>query len=126
MRVLFTIPHYYNPKGGGFYGSLKPDPKPRANALAGTLFNLHATFGARRGLLDAPGRRVLACAPGEIDVVVCTSGEHHLLDKLPALQALHRRHPTKAEPRLLGFECHGVLRESLGRYDYYCYMEDDL
>jgi len=26
----------------------------------------------------------------------------------------------------LGYECQAVLREQLGRYDYYCYQEDDL
>jgi hypothetical protein len=27
---------------------------------------------------------------------------------------------------LLGFECHAVLRDRLGAFDYYCYLEDDL
>ena len=27
---------------------------------------------------------------------------------------------------LLGFACQAVLRERLGSYDYYCYLEDDL
>src|SRR5205823_11222032 len=31
-----------------------------------------------------------------------------------------------AEPLYLGFECHKVLRSGLGRYDYFCYLEDDL
>src|SRR5207253_2114842 len=35
-------------------------------------------------------------------------------------------HATQAEPLLLGFECHAVLRDRLGSYDYYCYLEDDL
>ena len=27
---------------------------------------------------------------------------------------------------MLVFECHKILKENLGKYDYYCYMEDDL
>jgi hypothetical protein len=27
---------------------------------------------------------------------------------------------------VLGFECQKILKENLGRYDYYCFMEDDL
>ena len=34
--------------------------------------------------------------------------------------------PTRAEPLLLGFECHAALSERLGAYDYYAYLEDDL
>ena len=26
---------------------------------------------------------------------------------------------------LLGFECQAVLRDAIGRYDYYCFLEDD-
>lgn len=129
MRILFTIPHYYDPQGGGSYGSLRPDAKPRAQALVSMVFSLHATFGARQGLLDAPARRIVRCTGaevGDIDIVICTTGTKHLLGKLPMLKDHYRHHATKAQARMLGFECHEVLRENLGRYDYYCYLEDDL
>jgi hypothetical protein len=115
MRILFAIPHYYNPLGGGFYGSLRNDPKPRASALVTMVFGLYATFGARRGLLDAPARRIVrGTGPeAEIEVVICTNGPHHLLDKLPMLKGLVRQQPAKGDPTHLGFECHAVLRDAL-------------
>jgi hypothetical protein len=129
LRILFTIPHFYDPNGGGFYGSLRPDPKPRAQGLVTEVFGLHTTFGARQGLLDAPKGRILRGTGAEvcdIDVVICTTGAQHLLGKLPMLKGLYRHQATQAEPKMLGFECHAVLREGLGQYDYYCYLEDDL
>ena len=33
---------------------------------------------------------------------------------------------TRAQPRLLGYECHEVLASRSGAYDWYCYLEDDL
>ncbi len=61
------------------------------------------------------------------DVVVCTTSGKHLLDKLPLDSRYFTHHATAANPRLLGFECHAVLRDRLAAgYDYYCYLEDDL
>lgn len=126
MRILFTLPHFYNPKGGGSYGSLKPDPRPRATALANAIFGLHHTFGRKQGL------QVYPIVPGndfqsaDIDVVVCTTGPSHLLEQLRLPAGLFRHHATRAEPMLLGYECHEVLREGIGEYDYYCFLEDDL
>jgi hypothetical protein len=132
MRILFTIPHYYDARGGGAYGSLKADPGPRRNALATMLFGLHCSFGAQQGLMVQPVARSNTFQDGEggavggIDVVVCTTAGRHLVDGLPLPAGLLRHHATRAEPRFLGFECHEVMREALGRYDYYCYLEDDL
>jgi hypothetical protein len=42
------------------------------------------------------------------------------------LRPLYRHHPTTGDPLTLGFECHRLLREARGRYDYYCYLEDDI
>lgn len=62
----------------------------------------------------------------DIDVVICTVGASHLLDKLPALQPLYRHHDAAIDPMMLGFECHKLLGEARGRYDYYAYLEDDI
>jgi hypothetical protein len=59
-------------------------------------------------------------------VVICTTGGRHLLGELPAVRACCEHRETDTAPELLGFACHDVLRERLGRYDYYCYLEDDL
>jgi len=129
MRALFAIAHYYNDKGGGFYGSLKPDPAPRVRALAGTILALHHNLSAAQGLLDGSRRRIVptnSAIAQQLDVVVCTTGGHHVLDKLAGIAGLFRHHATSAEPMRLGFECHEVLRNGLGNYDYYVYLEDDI
>lgn len=126
MRILFTIPHYYDARGGGAYGSLKADPAPRRNALAGMVFGLHCTFGAEQGLNGRLVAKSNTFQAGEIDVAICTTGGRHLIDQLRLPPGLFRHHATQAEPQYLGFECHAVLREGLGKYDYYGYLEDDL
>ncbi len=126
MRILFAIAHYYKPKDG-FYGSQRADPQPRIDALARCIAALHANFGRRQGLLDPP-RRQLTETNGqwraELEVAVCTTGDAHLAKALPA--GLFRHHPTSAEAMLLGYECHAVLKAGLGRFDYFCYLEDDI
>ena len=61
-----------------------------------------------------------------MDVVVCTVKDMHLLGELPVPAGSFHHHLTEADPTLLGYECHAVMRERLGAYDYYCYLEDDL
>jgi hypothetical protein len=61
-----------------------------------------------------------------VDVVVCTTGGWHLLNELPVPPDFYQHYETGANPALLGFECHAVLREWLGAYDYYAFLEDDL
>jgi hypothetical protein len=125
MRILVTIPHYFG--GGGRHGSLGGDPRPRARALAACLAALRSLFGRPQCVIDIAGRTTRPAnepSAADLDVVVCTTGGRHLLAELPAGGYEHR--PTAAAPPLLGFESHAVLRERLGSYDYYCYLEDDL
>lgn len=136
MRLLIAIPHYYRaggPRAGSGYdrdhGSTRPDPSPRVAALAACIGSLHRTFGAPHGVINhaehvtAPANDDLA---GRVDVVVCTAGDDHLLGALPPTTGpfFHRR--TAAAPLLLGFECRAALRDGLGGYDFFGYMEDDL
>jgi hypothetical protein len=62
----------------------------------------------------------------EIDVIVCTVARRHLLEQISLDQAFYQHRVRQVDPSLLGFECHEVLREHWGSYDYYCYVEDDL
>src|SRR5437868_4076282 len=126
MRILFAIPHYADPGaptqwvGGGRYGSLGPDVRPRLRALTACLAALHGLFGGRQRAFDIGRRRTVpanADRAGRLDVVVCTTRGRHLLDRLALAADLYTHHPTQAEPMLLGFECQAVPREHLGRYD---------
>ncbi len=127
MRILFTIPHYFRPTREGFHGSHKADPSRRIEGLTLCLSALHQTFGRRQGLLFPPetcARPANEVIRADIETVVCTTGDHHLLANLP--RGLCRQHATDADPRLLGYECHAVLGGALGRFDYFCYLEDDI
>jgi lipopolysaccharide biosynthesis glycosyltransferase len=128
-RALFAIPHYYDPRGNGFYGSLGTDPQRRVAAVAATILGLYQAFDRRQGLLDGSQRRVHPTNTAnavEVSVVVCTTQGKHLLAEVKGLQGLFVHKPTEADPPFLGFECHALLREALGRFDYYCFLEDDL
>jgi hypothetical protein len=126
MRILFTIPHYFKP-ATGFYGSARANPDARIAALTRALEAIHSNFGHRQGLLN-PAIRRLDDTNNQMgataDVVICTTRGEHLAADLPA--GLFSEHATDAEPMLLGYECHDVLGQNLGRYDYYCYLEDDI
>jgi hypothetical protein len=129
MRILFTIPHFFNSNGKGKHGSQKKDPQPRLLALTKSLAALHQLFGKSQSMIDIKRRLALpANKPQayELDIVICTTQGHHILDQLSLPSHFYKHHPTQVEPMLLGFECQAILRDSLGKYDYYCFLEDDL
>ncbi len=127
MRILFTIPHYYRSTGEGFHGSELSTPARRTQALRLCLAALHQNFGQRQGLLYPPERSTRPANDvmrADIEIVVCTTGDHHLLANLPS--GLFHQCATDANPRFLGYECHAVLRNALDRFDFFCYLEDDI
>ncbi|MBC7802526.1 MAG: calcium-binding protein [Candidatus Parcubacteria bacterium] len=127
MRILFTISHFHDPKGSGQYGSLKPRSSARRDALARTVFSLHSTFGRRQAFLAPRTGACNASQSADLQVVVCTTADRHLLGELRKVPGLHYLHqPTAAEPLYLGFECHEVLKRNLGNFDYFCFLEDDI
>ena len=131
MRLLFALPHYFNPEPSGSdkHGSLRADPAPRLRALADCLTAIQHLFGPRQCLIDIARRTTVPAndPDARADVVVCTTGGKHLLDEVKLDSRYFAHHATDADPRLLGFECHAALRDRLGAgYDYYCFLEDDL
>jgi len=135
-KALFVIPHFYG-AGNGFYGSTGNAASVRAKALEKTIAGIHQGLGSRQAFLlwlqqyvpeKGNGHVIKSNADfqSQVDIVVCTTQGKHLLDELRLPGHLYRHHPTQAEPMLLGFACHEVLRSQLGRYDWYCYLEDDI
>jgi hypothetical protein len=124
VRLLVTIPHAFLAKGaGGYYGSEVSDRAARAEKLVRCVRALHHSF--------APGQRVIGTVDTHANtgllklvVIVCTSGDQHLAGSLPPGLVLHHR--TDIPPRMLGFECHRLLRGNLGRFDWFGYLEDDI
>ena len=131
MRLLFTVVHFFKGGAKGLrpYGSMGQSAATRARALTECLSSLHSLFGQEQFNLDH-GRR--AAFPANtalrhtVDVVVCTVKDMHVLSEVQAPVGAYEHRLTEADPKLLGYECHAVLQERLGSYDYYCYLEDDL
>lgn len=141
MRILFAIAHYFGPKitpAGGqagvsprfSHGSTSADPQPRAAALVACVAAIHQLYGEHQYMINQETLRAEPANRGvaaEVEVIICTSGERHLLGQLPLPAGSYRHHPTRAHPPLLGYECHDVLRMGLAAgWDYFAYLEDDL
>jgi hypothetical protein len=133
MRLLFTIPHYAQPETPACetprYGSLAADLSPRVQALTACLTALYQLYNGEHWFINhakCQAQHAVPVAPCQIDVVICTTRGCHVLDHLPVEPRYYIHQPTGAEPLLLGFACQAVLRERLGQYDWYSYLEDDL
>ncbi len=131
MRILITIPHYFAPAGDRTHGSLGSDPRVRVAALTQCLRALYLTAATSQEMWfrehdHLTPQSISQANDTTLDVVICTSGQNHLLDQLAPPYHTFRHVPTDAAPPLLGFECHAVLHASLGQYDLYGYLEDDL
>ncbi len=129
MKILLTIPHFYQAQTDARHASQYRDPRPRFEALTACLTNLHLHFGRAQYAFDIQHRVAYSINQPhahEVDVVICTTQGKHLLSHLalPAGSYLHCE--TQSEPMRLGFECQAVLRDRRGQYDYYGYLEDDL
>ena len=133
MDVLVTIPHFFAYQSGDDserrYGSRSDKADERMKALGACIRSLHQHFGESQSMIHLAERRTLPAnkaGRAKVHVVVCTRGDDHLLTQLPSKPTLFEHFTTDAEPPLLGYECHAILRDRWGNYDYYCYMEDDL
>ena len=131
MRILVAIPHYFRPvdEQSARHGSQRQTPQRRIQTVRRTLLAIHQSLGQAQCMMQLAQRRAEPAnqsLTSEVHVVVCTTGPNHLLDHLKLDPTLLTHAQTRSEPELLGYECHGVLRDRWGNYDYYCYMEDDL
>lgn len=124
MRILVTIPHFFRKEAVAAYGSESGNVSRRASALLTTLTSLKQTYGHQQAHMNKINTRTNRQFSTNVDIVVCTTGANHILDHIPAHLFAHK--PTSCDPRFLGYECHQVLADRLGDYDYYCFMEDDL
>ena len=89
-----------------------------------SLLSLQDAAAHDPGLSSLTIRQRTKSLEATVTLAVCTTGDSHLVGELAGLGIDHIR--TTAEPRFLGFECHKVLRNGLGQYDYFAYLEDDL
>jgi hypothetical protein len=143
MRVAFLVPHFF---GSGTPGSVHGSHRANARAIRRSvldrvIFQLHSLFGTQHHALDMrnsvwvkanQGKSTVATFPSpnpyqlEFDIFVFTTKGRHLLAELECGDTLYRHVPTDADPMFLGFECARWIRDNPGRYDFYCYLEDDI
>lgn len=131
MRALVAMPHCFRPRSDDArHDSLRPAARAeRARALATAILRLHELFGADHLAARHQLGAVLPAANPErmaLDVVVCVQEGAHLLDELPCPAGLFHRQLAVGDPQRLGFAAHQVLARERGRYDWYCYLEDDI
>lgn len=137
MKILVTIPHFFDSSIKSGYGSTTSPSAARLTSLNACLRGLQESVGPRQASLlymhePVEGRgngrlvKVNSFSAVSLDIAICTTGASHLIgNDLPPGETFHHV-PTGVQPMLLGFACHQVLKQNQGKYDYYCYLEDDL
>ena len=131
MKILVAIPHYCDFDGGPSGATSSPE-RARAERVQGlgmcisALHRLFAGSQTEASLVAAEYRAANEVLRAEIAVIVATCQDRHILGELSAIRTAFEHHRAECRPPQLGFECHALLRERLGQYDYYCYIEDDL
>lgn len=130
MRVLITIPHIFNPAGSGTYASVAKDPAPRVAALTACLDGLSRLSRQKQFYFDYKGKseRKSTAHKGrmQIDIILCSVGDLNVTAAVPGLGDRYQLKFFDVDPMYTGFECQKVLRDHLGQYDFYGYLEDDL
>jgi len=129
MKLLVAIPHFFGTSRVKRYGSLSGRRGPRARALTRCISALHELFAGEQCFGDftrPTWKEANEAIAGTVDVCVCTTQGSHVLADVSLPKDWYREVVCNCPPPLLGFECHALLREQLGNYDYYCYLEDDL
>lgn len=134
MKVLFVVPHYYRGMGANTrYASHSIRKKrQRVYALDRLIFQIHALYGSRqiKTLNHDHAKAALGWAQSttqnEFDIVICTAGRDHLLYDISCPSSFYHHQQLQSEPIWLGFAAQRFMLDQKGRYDYYCYLEDDI
>jgi hypothetical protein len=130
MRILAVIPHYFGPSHPennlATIGSYI-EPLGRLAALSEVIVGLHRHFGPNRHVYDGTAIEADAFSPQrKVDIVVLAVRGHELTGELGLDPGTIETCYVDCKPPWIAFEAQRVFRERLGRYDFYCFMEDDL
>jgi hypothetical protein len=86
MRILLSIPHYFGPHDDGLArGSARDSAARRAAALSRCLTSLRGHLGGRQSLAHLNRPEVTPANDSQdvqIDIIVCTLIDRHLLSEL--------------------------------------------
>ena len=129
MKILVVIPHYYYAQSeGARFRSLRPSAmEPRTRILEEVIGRLQLYFGGKAfGAIHSKKSFIPIDDECEIDIRFVTVKDRHLLGhaRIPADSFTHVE--VDIDPLTLGFHAHKLLLENAGKYDYYCYLEDDI
>ncbi len=129
MRILITIPHFYQARRDGGHGSSRQSPEQRIAALSQSLWQWYRLFDPSQSMIHIEQRGTFSVNESlalELTIVICTVPQHHVLDHLTVPAGFYQHQEHEVDPRHLGFVCRQILGEQEGNYDWYGYMEDDL
>lgn len=125
FRILITMPHFCKPD--------EEEGNKRREIRSMSLVRSVSSFVQQAGgsqfaldFIDKSTKYVNLAAQQRCDLFICTTGDNHLLGELEILKGLYNHVKTDAQPMLLGYTCREILKSFLGKYDFYCYVEDDL
>ena len=137
LKILVAMAHYYKSDPSSAHGYGHDTPEQRAAIVSSCLRSLLSTFATRREStfvdLDGNGMPVYRRQPADdwnavqMDLAICTTeGVENLIPLFKVPSGCFRHVKVRLEnPRNLGYGCLQYLRMHAGKYDYYCYLEDD-
>ncbi len=130
MKILFVIPHYFGTGPQGYGSTNDSQRAKRLEALRAVIVALHQHSGAQQCMLTDPAqapRQANQAISNDIDIVLCTTGNNHLLDELDLAKGRYERFVVDIpNPLYLGYSAYAVFKQAYGHYDWYCYLEDDI
>jgi hypothetical protein len=132
VRVLVCIPHFFrraSPDSGVANGSNFDSMEIRASQVSYSLKQIHAILGPVQFTLGTKGRignEILEAIPQTTqgDVIIVSVPGENLIDELSDGGKLHAR-LWSGPPRQLGYRCRHIFARNVGKYDLYCFIEDD-
>jgi hypothetical protein len=132
LRVLVCIPHFFrrNSPDSGISNGSNTDPLDKRLAefricyrrIQTLLSPLALTLGTEKRISNERVNSVPRTTRG--DVIVVSVPEENLLAEL-AREGPLRARIWSGPPRQLGYECRRVFARNQGKYDLYCFIEDD-
>ncbi len=131
MKVLFVIPHYFKPLAdkSRYASHSASSMNIKLQALNTVIYNINALFGEKHfGAVHktVEMEKLVNQFAFDFDIKICTNENDHLINDLEFGKESFEHIPLKADPLLLGFYAQAIMSELKGRYDYYCYLEDDI
>jgi hypothetical protein len=129
MRILVTIAHYFKQNAAAqWHAALGSalSPLPKVAALNAQIVALHRYFGPHRLSFNPADPQGRSAGAHTLDIVVMTKRDASLLEWIGIDPKVYTVEYFDGPPLMLPFEAQRIMRDRMGQYDLYAYMEDDL